>query len=371
MTMHEDYRFVDFAAMYQPGFRNNIIHVREVSDIIGKYEAFECYSTYLLFGKDLMDYVNEHGSVSGYDGKAFAYFLPIDVDDPALEKALEIARRILLLLVENWGLAPEAVRCYFSGSKGFHILLDGRVFGEVTPSRNLHYLFSKIREIIAKQANVNIDLSIRDKLRLIRLPNTLHQKSELYKIPLHVNELAGLTVEEITHMAKRPVKLSGVDRSGLIPDIDVKPNVTASEVFKKAVSMVREKKIKINIDRGAGDKLPWDVLCDARKEIWLSHIGEGLRHNCAMRILSQFRNSGFSEEKSLRLMTEWNIRNRIELPEREIKGMVASVYSSPHPYHYGCLDHILREHCPHVQKLSDCKFFRKFMAIRSKMAARK
>ncbi|MEN8262552.1 MAG: primase C-terminal domain-containing protein [Nitrospirota bacterium] len=371
MIMHEDYCFVDFAAVYQRGFRNNIIHVSEIPKMIRQYKAFECYSTYLLFRKDLQDYTKEHGSVSGYDGAAFAYFLPIDVDDPELEKALETARRIIRLLVEDWGLANEAIQCYFSGSKGFHIMLDSRTFGEIMPSGNLHYKFSKVRETIAVQAKVQIDLAIKDKLRLIRLPNTLHQKSGLYKIQLTLHEMKSLPIEKITEMAKSPGKLTNVDRSGLIPAIDVKPNVMASEVFRKAVSIAGERKVKISIDQGTSDKLPWEVLCDARKEIWLSHIGEGLRHNCAMRVLSQFRNSGFSREKSLRLMTEWNINNQIGLPEREVISMVESVYSSTHPYHYGCMDSILKEYCPYGKRLRDCKFFRRFMAIRGKMAARK
>jgi hypothetical protein len=69
-------------------------------------------------------------------------------------------------------------------------------------------------------------------------------------------------------------------------------------------------------------------------------------------------------------MTEWSINNMIGLPEREVTSIVDSVYSSPHPYHYGCMDSILQEYCPYRKSLRDCKFFRRFMAMRGKKASK-
>ena len=358
--MHKAFSFLDFAARYQPGFRNNIVRVGEVPGLIKKYKSYECYTTCFFFTEELREYVKERGSVAGYDGDAFAPRLFLDIDDPEISKALDSARRILLLLLHDWKLPHKAVQCYFSGSKGFHIMIDSRVFGDVRPSRNVHVLFSKVREAIAKQARVNMDLTIKDKLRLFRIPNTINGKSGLYKIQLTIHEITKLKTEQIIEKAGKPQNLLNVDMPGLLPAINVKPNNKALNVYAKALSMTEERRVIVNIDYSLSIEEPEKVLCEARKQIWLSHIEEGLRHSCAMRMLSQFHVSGFGKEKSLGLMAEWNRNNNIALPEREIVSMVKSVYASPHPYSYGCRDSILQNFCPYRDRLKECESYRRF-----------
>src|SRR5208337_1970619 len=49
-----------------------------------------------------------------------------------------------------------------------------------------------------------VDLKVYDKRRLWRLPNSQHQKSQLYKIPLTHKELESLTMEQIKALAVKP-----------------------------------------------------------------------------------------------------------------------------------------------------------------------
>ena len=250
----EKFCYVDFAARYQPGFRNHVVHVDEIPDLINRYHALECYTTYFLFKKDLLDYLKERGSVSGFDGQAFAYFLPLDIDAPKLEQALESVKRIVLFLIEDWEVSSEAIQCWFSGRKGFHILINVGVFGDVRPSKKLHYIFSRIREMISKDAKVKLDLSIKDKMRLLRLPNTMHQKSGLYKIPLSIHEVRGLSAAKILKCAREPRPLINIDGSGLLPQIEIPEGIKASRIFRKAHSLTREQRRKVVIDTSLRDE---------------------------------------------------------------------------------------------------------------------
>lgn len=363
IKVYKEFCFVDFASARQPGFRNNIVRVGDVPGLVKRYKSYECYATSFFFRKDLREYVSETGSVGGYDGAAFAPFLILDIDDPDIGEALESARKVLLLLLKHWGIQDKAVHSYFSGSKGFHIMIDSRVFGDINPSGNLHIEFAKVRETISKRAGADMDLTIKDKLRLFRIPNTINRKSGLFKIQLSIREIMELKTDDIIKKAEKPLVLVNVDSSGLLPAMDIKPNDKALNIYAESISGVREGRIRVRIDHRLSGKKPEDVLCEARKEIWQARIQVGLRHNCAMRILSQFHISGFEKEKALRIMNEWNHNKRVHLPQREIISMVESVYSSPHPYSYGCRDSILRTFCPYRGRLKECRRYMAYMEI--------
>jgi hypothetical protein len=354
---YKEFIFVDFAAGRQPGFRNNIVRAGDVPDLVTRYGSYECYATSFFFTEELREYVEERGSVAGYDGEAYAPYLVLDVDNPEIDLALESARKVLLLLSKEWGIPNEAVQCYFSGSKGFHIMIDSRIFGDVRPSKTLHMEFSKVREFIAQDAGADMDLAIKDKLRLIRIPNTINRRSGLYKIQISIGNIMELKAKDIIEEAEKPRTLIDVNSSGLLPATDVKPNERAGKIYATTLMYVKDRRIRAVIDYSLRGEKPENLLCEARKKIWEFPVEEGFRHNCAMRLLSQFHISGYEKEKSMRLMTQWNLNNNINLPGREIVSMVESVYSSPHPYSYGCRDSILQTFCPYRDRLEACRMY--------------
>jgi hypothetical protein len=354
---YEEFIFVDFASARQPGFRNNVVRVGDVPDLVRRYGSYECYASSFLFTENLRNYVEKRGSVAGYDGEAYAPYLVLDVDNPEIDLALHSARKVLLLLFQEWGIPDEAVQCYFSGSKGFHIMIDTRVFGDVRPSKTLHIEFAKVREVIALKAGAEMDLAIKDKLRLIRIPNTINRRSGLYKIQISIGNIMELKAKDIIGEADKPRSLVNVNSAGLLPSTDVEPNERAVEIYATTLMYVKDRRVRAVIDYSLRGEKPENLLCEARIKIWEFPVEEGFRHNCAMRILSQFHISGYEKEKSMRLMTQWNLSNGINLPEREIISMVESVYSSPHPYSYGCRDSILQNFCPYRDRLEACRMY--------------
>ncbi|ODS33393.1 MAG: hypothetical protein SCARUB_01502 [Candidatus Scalindua rubra] len=168
------FNLVDFAAQYQPGFRNNVVPIGEVPEFMQKYKHFECYSTFFIYSQDILRYIEEnivngHPSVSGYDGKIDATYFPIDIDSPHLDLAFEVTNKMLNFLTEKRSIQKEAVLVYFSGHKGFHVMLDMRIFGKIRPSKYLHLFFSKMRRNLIKQIKLDdaspFDMTIKDRVK--------------------------------------------------------------------------------------------------------------------------------------------------------------------------------------------------------------
>ena len=367
-----EYNLVDFAARYQKGFRNNVVPIRKVPELLQRYEHFECYTTLFWYSKEILEYMktdmrNSRASVAGYQGKVWAPFFVMDIDSENLKEALKVSTQIVAYFLNHWDLSQESLLAYFSGSAGFHVLLDTRVFGKIEPSENLHLVFSEMRKKIATQAKVKkreaVDYAIKDKVRLFRVVNTINAKSGLYKVQLSLQELFKCGVEDIKNKAKKAKPIYFTDSAGLMStENEVGENEQAKEVFRCALRRIKDRELKpVVIDYSLADtEGPAKVLCKARERIWCSHVSEGHRNNAAVRLISQFRLAGFSKERTVKLIVLWDRNNNIDLPLEELLKSVESVYSSGIPYSYGCNDEILKEFCPFEDR-ERCENYRGFI----------
>jgi len=364
------FRYVDFAAAAQPGFRNHVVSVDEVPGLVARYGADECYASIFLFSDDVLLYLAEHRvegrpSIAGYDGKVWSPFLPLDIDGhpPAgLADALDLGRHTYRLLTEKWELPAAALHIYFSGAKGVHLLIDVRTFGRVTPSKDLPRVYSRLRLDILRQlpdtALPLLDLSIGDKVRLLRLPNTRHRGSGGYKIALTPEELLHTPAAEIRALARAPRSLDRVTAAGLLP-IDAVGSVPGMvERFQRARRAVRRARGPHPYRLGQAPVTPEEALCAARRAMWQSQIAPGNRNNVAIRLASAFRLSGCSRERTGELMETWNGRQQQPLPGRELGSVVHSAYARPYPYTFSCHDEVVRAFCPYTERLSECGDYR-------------
>jgi len=78
------FRNADFAAAGQSGFRNHVVPVEEVAELVDRYGAYECYASLFHFSDDIFLYLAENRengqpSIAGYDGRMWAPFSP-DID---------------------------------------------------------------------------------------------------------------------------------------------------------------------------------------------------------------------------------------------------------------------------------------------------
>jgi hypothetical protein len=369
------YNRLQFCAKFQPNFRGDFVHHSEIPDLMRKYEFLECYASSFLYSYDVLNYIaknriNGKPSISSYGGVIWGTYLFTDLDSRDLEKSLLTAKQMVSFLTENWKLPYESVLVYFSGHAGYHVMIDHRVFGVVSPSPDLNVVFAVIRKELPKKARVTypetVDQSIGDKARIIRLPDTINIKSGLRKIQLTIPELFELGTEDIKEKAKKKQPLYFTDLTGMIPTEYVKPNPKATEFYTLALRRVRKRprviqKIQTNPSFPDHDD-PIKYLCPARQGLWNHKIEEEYRHNSAIRLVAQFRLLGVNQNRSRQLMTLWNSKRQIGLPDDELENIVRYVYAAKTPYLYSCNFEKLQEFCPY-QDRSRCSHYRTYKKL--------
>lgn len=354
--MHR-FHLVDFAAHYQKGFRNHIVSIGEVPRLVEAFGGYGCYATYFFYSDEILAYMGSRAgesapTIAGYEGKVWASRFPIDLDHPDLRVALEAARFFVALFLDRWEIDPNGVQVYFSGAKGFHLLLDTRLFGRIMPSKSLPLIFAALRSRLAQELpdsyRATVDLAIKDPVRLLRLPNTVHEKSRLHKVIIFPEELKECGPQEIRKLASRPRPLPLTDETGLLSRVSVVENAQARRLFRRVRQQVRRltgKPFRYRFHRPE-DLGRIDFPCAAIQRIWESHVEPGYRNNCAIRLASAFRLLGLSEAEGREKLFEWNARNSVDLPSLELENVIRSAYHHRFPYRYGCRDQILRHFCP-------------------------
>ncbi|GAB4253580.1 primase C-terminal domain-containing protein [Deferrisoma sp.] len=339
--------WVEVAARRQPGFRNRVVRVDEVPRWVRRHGAWGCYASLFLFDRGLVEHLEAgrrrgRPTVAGYDGPVWAAFWTLDLDAPDLGQSLDAARRVADRLLGPWGIAPAAVRAYFSGRKGFHLQTDLRAFGFWAPSRVAPEVLGRLTRRLARElgdAGRFVDPAVRDRTRLLRLAHTRHEASGLYKIPLTIDELFREDPGRIREAAREP-RGGGAD-FGLLPAQTVPPSETARGIWEAAARGTRRAAARPAVVPGPG----WGE-CPARRALLGEPAPVGARNNTAIRIASWLRECGWTAEAVEGALMDWNRRNPEPLDEAEILHVVRSAFAPAAPYHYGCLDPLIRAHCP-------------------------
>jgi hypothetical protein len=314
------FHLVDFAAHYQKGFRNHIASIAEVPALMKSFNYYGCYATYFFFSDEVLTYMSAQSdkvpsSIAGYEGKVWAPFSPIDLDHVDVTPALQATKQLSFFVLDRWAIDPKALQIFFSGTKGFHLLLDTRLFGRIAPSKHLPMIFDSIRRHLAQELpeplRATVDLSIKDRVRLLRLPNTIHEKSNLHKIILSPSEIERLDPMQIREIARAPRPLKVTDETGLVSRVDIKANPKGAELFsrvRRQTAKLTRRPFVYRIPRPP-DLSKLDFVCEGVRKIWESHIERGYRNNCAIRLASEFRLMGLSGDETEQKLLEWNHRN--------------------------------------------------------------
>jgi hypothetical protein len=166
--------------------------------------AREAYLSAFSFGEDFKKLLDETGSCKGFKNACWSPWLWFDIDRADdLRCAMTDAGRLAAGLVERYRLDEGALLYFFSGSKGAHIGLPTAIF-EPEPSLDFHRGCRQLAESLSKAFGVNIDVGVYDRVRAFRAPNSRHPKTGLHKRRLSFDELLGLSVEAVLHLAEEP-----------------------------------------------------------------------------------------------------------------------------------------------------------------------
>jgi hypothetical protein len=147
----------------------------EIEAYADKHDRLGIYSTVFNYDNPDWEKATRLGSV---------YF---DLDNEDVSVSLKDA--IVLAEFLSTMLTEDQLRIYFTGKKGYHIECEALAVG-VSPSNDLPGIYRLIANDLKEKLELSsIDFAVYDLRRMWRLPNTKHQLTGLYKIPITLDQM--------------------------------------------------------------------------------------------------------------------------------------------------------------------------------------
>lgn len=217
--------------------------------------------------------------------------LVFDFDDKEHpERAKEDASEMVDRLLKE-GIAKENIQIYFSGYKGFAIVTD--VEQEMTPPEMKNICMNLAKDLIT------VDPKVYNASRVFRLPLTKHPTTGLYKIPLTVEQLHEMSIEQIKEEAKS--NFSPDDIAGAWGVANLSKNMM--ELKDKTPEIkVREDLIK-TLDLSSLDRsnIPKDYDL-ARWALLNGYFEDGNRSTALLCLAAYLKSKGYSWEIAYRML---------------------------------------------------------------------
>lgn len=317
----------------EKGFsRGNYIPYRTISNFIRSRNSYSVFCSAYRYNNQSVDKSDLYGD------------LYLDFDDTNnFEHVRKDALTALSYLKIVYHIDETQVQIYFSGNKGVHIIVPAKIFG-FEPMPLLNGVFKTIAlSIRSFTPNKTIDTQIYDNKRMFRIPNTIHEKSNLYKIPITPDELRKLSETEIRTMAQQPRQLN------TRPVIET--NHIAEQQFQKAIEefYILDKESKK--DRRFKSKYNFTPPCI--QYLLTNGAPEGQRNVSIACLTGFYKNSGKSLNETIELISDWNQNNVKPTGEQEMKKTIKSIFGGEKIF--GCTTLKLISVCNEQQ----CKFIKK------------
>jgi hypothetical protein len=285
--------------------------------------------------------------------KALPHWTPLyfDVDaEGDLDKALALARALVTFFAGTLGLPPEAVRVWFSGSKGFHVLVGPTALG-IEPSPTLTVDMKAVALGLCRSLrdhgapDLETDVAVYSLPRMLRAADQINPKSGLFKVELSHEELHQLSADEIVALARAP-------RGNLLPgslwDIPLVAPAAAWWADQLAQAQrprqFRRRTAELTGERLRPDGFVVDELLspdmpDCIRRIIATSVAPGRRNRCELQIACWAKGAGRSLADAIALLAQWAQMNRPELSSAAAAGHAESVartvYAGPH-YDFSC-----------------------------------
>lgn len=266
--------------------------------------------------------------------------LYLDFDDEEdFEKVRQDAITSLSYFKIVYKIPEDNINIYFSGKKGLHILIPPEVMG-IEPNNQLNLIFKYIANSIKTYTpNKTIDLKIYDNKRLFRIPNTIHESTGLYKIPITSDELRNLSKDAIVNLAHNP---RSIKHKKII-----EANKIANTQYLKAIQEFIKYSAEANKDFRSNKTISFIPPCI---QSLLDNGAEIGQRNMSIAILASFfKRYGKSFNEACDIISDWNSKNASPTGETELKRTVRSMYNSDKSY--GCSSISLYTDCD----CSNCK----------------
>lgn len=307
---------------------------------------FNCFAT-------VQKYANEK-KTDGEDFIAPLYFDLDYSDDPGVAQAEAV--RLVEFFTGELDIQDQDLHIYFSGSKGFHVLIDERALG-VEPRKDLQRVYKHIagylryrlgdsqekeseegRKVEYVEPLKAVDLVVYTVKRMLRLPYSRHQKTGLYKIELTLQQLKELSLEEIKERARTGQPIQKEEKT-------VRKRPKAGAFFADKLHEYEEAAATVSDKR---DKTEY-VFTKDKPPVCVENIlnhgwkKDGDRNNATVQLCCYFKAAGYTKEEATGILEEWVVKftsadSRYSIQQRKAntRNVIESVYSSEKDYQFGC-----------------------------------
>lgn len=316
-------KYVEIGGKINGVFKRNILTTSlNKTKTIKQYDFTDTYST-------IYKYDNKNQDIANIIAP---FYIDLDIDD--LEKDFDKLKMDILLIVRKlktqFKLTSNNIQFYFSGSKGFHIIIPYSIFG-IKPSKDLNDKYKMLAiELKSYTITKSIDTRIYDSKRLFREPNTINTKTNLYKVPITLDNIKSFSYKELIEYAKSPKKEYKIDAS-YIQDADI--------AFNNVIIELKERQKRTINHKIAKQMLENKELLPCVKYILQNGAQQGGRNNTAMALASSlYQRNPDDYEEVLDIMRTWNIK-KIDNPlsDKELENTVKSAYRNVQSgKRYGC-----------------------------------
>lgn len=259
--------------------RGILVKPEEVNKLIKDPSNDYYLSTYYYNDQQFEEFRQKGGSVKGIKNvKTDTLWFDFDSEnDP------ELARKDAITLVnrlQSHGISEDAIQIYFSGNKGYNVVL--KLNRDITPQQAENLALYKYGRDLT-----TLDTTLYDSSQLLRIPFTKHQVSGLYKIPLTVYDLTDFTTDEIKEAAKNVENIARVEYETIKADDDfyITVEIPEKKETKKPVNQEYPFDIK-NKPRG------WKV---SKWAIAQGYFEPGERHEAMMILAATYKAMGYDK----------------------------------------------------------------------------
>lgn len=290
------------------------------NNFISRYNHTDVYSCVYLYDSEDIEKANLYGP----------FYLDLDGDinnDKGYEELKKDVAGVVVFF-KSMGFNEDDIKIYFSGSKGFHVIISPITLG-IMPNKDLNLLYKAwavyLNHIVAIK---NIDLRIYDRKRLFRIPNTINGKTGLYKIRVPLSLVKSLSHEDMCEVAKFNVNLIEESEDKINKRGAINFYTKSQNFFKK---YKKQEPVKVILPETKKELLPCvKVLLETGAE-------KGYRNNTLVLLANSLFQSGYNQIEVYELMKEWNKLNDPPLKISEVDSTVKSAYAMvTSGKHYGC-----------------------------------
>lgn len=328
--------YVEMSGSKDGIFRRHIItDKRNIRGVVHDFNETDVYAT-------IYEYDTTNQDTAGI---VAPFYIDMDIDDIANNfKDLLIDLRLVVMKLKNmFNLKDEDIKIYFSGSKGFHILIDYRIFG-FNYSKNINEQY-KMLALKLKTYTITkcIDTKIYDRKRLFRIPNTINSKTGLYKVPISFKKVITMSYDDMVKYAsnKHFEKISFA-----------RLNEYAALKFEAEIEEIKQSEKKMINTKVMKDFIKNRRILPCVEYLLQNGATQGNRNNLTIALASSLLQSGKDGEEVLDIVISWNaLKNEPKLPDNEIRTTVMSAIKNfEFNRNYGCgsfknLDMCLKK-CP-------------------------